>query len=202
VRRTDRTVKWRGQSPDPSDSYGAVYYDMNADDLIQELAVQIYQAPLSSVRFENDYPDLGNPLHLAVLLIDCDTEIEVNGMLGFLENMTGRYLPKTIEALTIIDARTTAAILQSVQACMAKYGVSWERLRADFEGASEFQVTSFREMHGEELDSFVTEVGELAQGFSIFNPRYSAEDAYGALCRHLDARLGELRQEIDKRRIQ
>ena len=174
---------------------------MNADALIQELTVQIYQTPLSGVRDETDYPNLSNPLHLAVLLIDCDTEIEINGMLGFLENMNGRFLPKATEALRLIGAPKCAAIFESIQDCMTNYGVSWERLRGDFDGTTEFQITSFREMHGERFDSFATEVDELIRQFSLFNTHYCPEDAYGAFCNYLGSRMGELRQEIDKRRI-
>jgi hypothetical protein len=175
-------------------------YNMNADSLIQELAVQIYQAPLVSIRDEADYPNLNIPLHLVVLLIDCDTEIEMNGILGFLENMTGRYLPQTTEALRLIGAPKCAAIFDSVHASMTRYGVTWERLRGDFEGSTEFQITSFRRLHGEALDSFTAEVGKLVQGFSLFNTLYSPEDAYAALCHYLETRLVELRQEIDKRK--
>jgi hypothetical protein len=173
---------------------------MNADALLQELAVEIYQPLLSDLRDEADYPNLSNPLHVAVLLIDCDTEISMNGMLGFLENSTGRYLPETTEALKVIGAQKAAAVFQAIQACMVKHGVSWERLRSNFEGTTEFQVTSFRKLHGERLDSFATEVVGLVGHFSLFNTHYSPEDAYGALCEYLDGRLDELRQEIDKRR--
>lgn len=173
---------------------------MNADALIQELAVQIYEAPLSDVRDETEYPNLCNPLHLVVLLIDCDTEIVMNGILGFLENMTGRHFPKTTEALKMIGAPKCSAVFQSIQDCMTRHSVSWERLRGDFEGTEEFQITSFREMHGECLESFVAEIDELTQSFSLFNAHYSPEDAYGALCVYLDGRLGDLRQEIDKRK--
>jgi hypothetical protein len=177
-------------------------YYMSADSLIQELAAQIYRAPLASVRDESPYPNLNNPLHLVVLLIDCDTEIEMNGMLGFLENMTGRFLRQTSEALRLIGAPQCAAIFNAIHALMAKYGVSWERLRADFKGSTEFQITSFRETHGESLDSFAGEVGKLAQGFSLFDTQCSPEDAYAALCGYLETRLAELRQEIDKRKCQ
>jgi hypothetical protein len=176
--------------------------DMNADMLIQELAVQIYRPPLASVRDEANYPNLSNPLHLAVLLIDCDTEIEMNGILGFLENMTGRYLPQTTEALRLIGAPKCAVILNSVHASMTKHGVSSERLRGDFEGTTEFQITSFSEMHGDRLDLFTTEVDKLTNGLSIFNTRYSPEDAYGAFCSYLDGRFDELCREVDERKAQ
>jgi hypothetical protein len=175
---------------------------MNADMLIQELAVQVFQPPLSNVRSETDYPDLRNPLHLTVLLIDCDTEIEMNGILGFLENMTGRHLPATTEALRLIGVPKCAAIFYSIQACMTKHGVTWERLREDFGGTTEFQITSFRKMHGDQLEPFAAEVAELAQRFSLFDTRSSPEDAYSALCRYLDGRLDELRHEIERWKTQ
>jgi hypothetical protein len=174
---------------------------MNADSFIQELAVQIYEEPLSGIRSETDYPNLSNPLHLAVLLIDCDTEIEINGMLGFLENMTGPYLPETTEALRLIGATKCASLFSSIQACMRKHGVSWEQLRSDFDGVTEFQITSFRELHGDRLSPFVKEVDELTHSFSLFNANYSLEDAYSSLREYLDSRLNEFRQEIDKRRV-
>jgi hypothetical protein len=174
---------------------------MNADSLIQELAVQIYDEPLSVIRSETDYPNLSNPLHLVVLLIDCNTEIEMNGVLGFLENMTGQHLPETTEALRVIGSPKCASLFSSIQVCMRRHGVSWEQLRGDFDGATEFQITSFREMHGDRLSPFVKEVGELTRHFSLFNAHDSPEDAYSALCRYLDGRLDELRQEIDKRRV-
>ena len=174
---------------------------MTADSLVQELALQIYEPPLSGVRTETDYPNLKNPLHLIVLLIDCNTEIEINGILGFLENMTGRYLPEINEALQLIGAAKCAAIISSIQTCMAKYGVSWEGLRGDFDDTAEFQITSFSKMHGDQLSPFTTEIDELTHQFSLFDTHYSPEDAYRALCSYLDGRLDELRQEIDMRRI-
>ena len=40
---------------------------MNADQLIQELAVKVYQDPLAKARDEADFPNLTNPLHLVML---------------------------------------------------------------------------------------------------------------------------------------
>jgi hypothetical protein len=173
---------------------------MAADSIIQELGTEIYQPPLSNVRREVNYPDLTNPLHLTVLLIDCDIEIDMNGMLGFLENSTGRHLRQTAEALRLIGAPRSAALLESIQFCMTKHGVTWERLRGDFVGSTEYEISSFRGLHGEALNPFATEIGNLAGRFSLFNTHYSLEDAYSALCSYLDGRVEELRREIDKRK--
>lgn len=172
---------------------------MNADSIIQELSTEIYEYPLSKVRDEISYPDLTNPLHLIILLIDCDTEIDMNGMLGFLENPTGRHLGRTAAALKLIGAPKSAALLESIESCMTRHAVTWDRLRGDFAGTVEYQITSFRELHGGALDAFAGEVGSLAGHFSLFNTRYSLENSYAALCGYLDGRVRELRCEIEKR---
>ena len=173
---------------------------MKADDLIQDLAGDIYQGPLSGVRDEPDYPDLSNPLHVVVLLIDCDFEININGMLGFLENMTGQHLAKTTEALEMIGTPKCAALFHLVQETMDRHGVTWQQLRRDFEGAKEFQITSFHELHGEVLDKFANEVCELGRGFCLLNKLYSPEDVYGALCTYLEDKVERLSDEVKKRR--
>jgi len=173
---------------------------MNADAIIQNIGAEIYRAPLSKTRSEIDYPNLTNPLHLTVLLIDCDTEIEMNGILGFLENSTGRHLKQTIDALSMIGAPKSAAVLDSVQNCMIKHGITWESLRGDFEGTSEYQITSFRELHGESSEAFTCEVLQLTTGFSLFNTYDTLNDTYGSFCQYLDDNLDNLQVEIEIRK--
>lgn len=174
---------------------------MTTDETIQYLGTKIYSGPLSAVRDEPDYPDLENPLHLIVLLIDCDTEVLMQGMIGFLENSTGAHLGATIQALRLISAHKVAESLEKVQQCMRRHDVTWERLRGDFEGMTEFQITSFHELHGETLDAFVQEVCDTARGFELFNHE-SGEPVYDLLCTHLDPRIGRLREVIQKREAQ
>ena len=169
---------------------------MNADTMLQDIAATIYELPLSAVRERQDYPTLSCPLDIAILLIDCDTEIAVNGILGFLENRTGAHLEATIRALLAIGASRDAARLAAIQEIMRKHEVTWEKLRADFEGTREFQISSFSKLHGQE--SFATAVCE-ADPVSIFQgPK--EEDVYQLLCDYLDARLDHLNAEIKTRR--
>jgi hypothetical protein len=72
------------------------------------------------------------------------------------------------------------------------------RLRQGFEGAHEFQITSFLEIHGDEMQDFAEEVDAVT--FEPFNRLDSPEDAYGALCIYLDAQLSELIGQIKLRR--
>lgn len=94
---------------------------MTADELMQLLSGALDEPLLDAVRHEADFPCLTNTLHLAVLLIDCDTELSVNGLLGFLENSTGRFLGQTTEALRLIGCpqsfgRQPGLVLESSRA--------------------------------------------------------------------------------------
>ena len=151
---------------------------MNAEEIIQDLAIKIYEKPLSQVREECNFPNLDSPLHLAMLLLDCDTEISMNGMLGFLENLTGRHLAPTIEALERIGAPKSAELLRAVQSCMKKHGVTWAKLRGDFEGTVEYQITSFRQLHGESLDAFSKDIYQIVGKFELFNSYSALEDTF------------------------
>lgn len=168
---------------------------MTADVTLQELATRIYESPLSAIRRRSDFPDLRSPLDIAVLLIDCDTEIAMNGILGFLENSTGQHLESTASALTLIGAPQAAARLTAVRDLMRRHGVTWQNLREDFEKMSEYQVTSFRELHGRQ--EFARDVCEAAGTSTLFESSLS-EDVYGRLCDYLDSRIGFLASEIEK----
>lgn len=169
---------------------------MNADTVLQDLATAIYELPLSAVRERPDYPALSSPLDIAILLIDCDTELAMNGILGFLENRTGAHLEATVGALLSIGAARAAAKLTAIQEIMRQYEVTWEKLRGDFAGTREFQISSFSTLH--EQESFATAVSE-ADPVPIFQ-RQKEEDVYQLLCDYLDARLDELNAEIAKGR--
>jgi hypothetical protein len=78
---------------------------------------------------------------------------------------------------------------------MRRHGVTWKHLRDDFEGMSEFQVTSYRELHGR--DEFVREVCEAA-GSSTLLEGCPEEDVYRRLCDYSDARIGLLTSEIER----
>ena len=172
---------------------------MNAEDLIQDLASKIYDEPFRRIREEADFPNLENPLHLVVLLCDCDIEIDMNGMLGFLENNTGCYLEQTIVALNMIGATKSAQLFSSIRDCMKRHGVAWNRLRGDFEGSTEFEITSFQKQHGESLNAFAEEVCQLAKNFALFNRHHSLEDTFKMLCEYIQERIEFFQEEIKRK---
>ena len=95
---------------------------------------------------------LGNaetPVELQNLVFAADfhTEITMNGILGFLENSTGRYLEETVAAIRAMGATHTAATLAQIQQVMRKWNVSTASLRADLSSGHEYQVANFENPH-------------------------------------------------------
>lgn len=172
---------------------------MNIDNYIQDLSIQIYENPLLDVHSELDYPNLNNPLHLITLFIDCDTEIDMNGFFGYLENSNGKYLPNIIEALGLINSIKTYELFKNIKKCMDKYNVTWEKLRNDFKNSKELEITTFEKLHGQSLKSFSSEINQMTKGISLFNTNYSLEDVYSLLCDYLSDKESDLVNEINKR---
>jgi hypothetical protein len=84
---------------------------MTADDVIQSLG-HIYGEPLERDGL-SAYPQF---VQDAVFIIDLDTELNMEGIGGLLENSTGRYIPKMITALRNIAAESEAELLEEIYA--------------------------------------------------------------------------------------
>jgi hypothetical protein len=111
--------------------------------------LQIHEPPFSRLR--DDLRSVAEALRIPMLLFEFDTELSMNGILGFLENSTGFYLDDTIDALETIGACGNAATLRAIRQIMADHGVTHERLRSNNARLQEWQITTFTEVHGEGL---------------------------------------------------
>jgi hypothetical protein len=165
---------------------------MSADEICNSLAGQIYEPPLSKLC--EDLRSVPEVLRIPILLINFDTAVLMNGILGFLENSTGFYLADTIAAMEAIGAHGTAATLRTIQRIMAEHGVTHERLRADFARLQEGQITSFAETHGEELSQMADLVDQESNKLYIYDLTYDreGEDVFGLLSAYIEQRRDEL----------
>jgi hypothetical protein len=170
---------------------------MTADEAIQGIEGKMYDPPLVGIRYQQGYPNLENPLHIVFLLIDCNIEIQMNGLLGFLENGTGEHLNATIDTLSIIGAYRVAEDLQQIYDCMSRHGVTWAKLRGDFEDSKEFEITTFSRTHGDSLRPFTEELREIAPNFDVFS-HPSGEPVYDLLCSYIEPRIDRLTEIIAK----
>jgi hypothetical protein len=143
------------------------YRSMSADEILDDLAIRIYEPPLLELR--EDLRSVPEVLRVPILIIDFDIEVTMNGILGFLENSTGRYLADTIAALEAIGGNHAAAILRTIRRIMAEHGVTHERLRGDLARLQEFQITTFAEVHGEGLRPMSDAIHEEARKLYLYD---------------------------------
>lgn len=146
--------------------------------LIEALSIRIYEPPLSSAR--DRLRELAEPLRVPILVLDFDTELNMNGILGFLENSTGLYFEETIEAFDKIGASETVSVLREIARILDRHGVTPLRLRENFAGVQEFQITSFRQLHGD-LGTMPEEVEEDARRLYLYGETDTAEPVWSLL---------------------
>lgn len=169
------------------------YRSMPVDAILDHLAVQIYEPLLSKLR--EALRLVLEVLRIPILIIDFETEVQMNGILGFLENSTGLYVPDTIDALETIAAHETANTLRAIQRIMSEHGVTVERLRSGLDQLREFQITTFRERHGEELSQMAELIGRQARKLYVYDR--GAEPVFDLLSGYLDHRRDEFLASLD-----
>jgi hypothetical protein len=164
------------------------YSSMSVSEIINELAARRYQPPISSLC--NDIRSIPEVLRIPILISDFDTEVQMNGILGFLENRTGGYLSDTIEAFDAISSHKTADTLRAVQRIMSGHGVTAEQLRSDLANVQEFQVGSFAELHGGRLADMAQQISDKAMSLYLY--KQDGEPVFDLLEAHLQQRRDEL----------
>ena len=162
-------------------------------ELIETLSTRIYEPPLSKAR-ERIFA-VPSALRAIILVLDFDTEVNMQGMLGFLENSTGLYLAETIEAFQRIGAKATANIVQSIHGILETHGVSTSQLRFDFDGTSLYGITSFNKLHGD-LGSLPEEVEREAERLYVYAAPGFGEDIWALLDAFVDANRDSVVAEI------
>ena len=162
------------------------YRSMSTGEILDSLP------PLSGLR--EDLRSVPEALRTPVLIIAFDTEVIMNGILGFLENSTGFYLADTIAAMEAIGAQGTAATLRTIQRIMAEHGVTHERLKGDLARMQEGQITTFADCHGEELSQMADLVSQESEKLYIYDLTHDreGEDVFVLLSAYIEQRRDEL----------
>jgi hypothetical protein len=158
-------------------------------DVVNALVGKMYEPPLSRLR--ERMSDLPDPLRVLFLVSDFDTEVLMNGIVGFLENLTGAHLLATIEAFDAIGAKSTAATLRDVEVTMRQYGITHQMLRQPMADLEEFSIVSSSALHGQNATRMFEVVEKRAQDLYCYQ-RESPEAIFELLCQYLEPRRQEL----------
>ena len=136
-------------------------YKMRRMDLLTEFAIKIYEPPLCEMRDSGAIADLSNPIAVAMLVVDFETEVTMQGIVDFIGNSTGLYVRETVKALQIIGCDTQADQLQRILDIADVAGMTHDAIQEDMSGLAPHAITSFSKLHGEKWDSACKQISAI-----------------------------------------
>jgi len=166
---------------------------LSTPELVNELVSRMYEPSWSQLRAR--VTTLPEPLRVLMLVSDFDTEVLMNGIVGFLENPTGEHLHATIEAFEAIAATSTAKTLRSIELTMREHGITNAMLRAPLAAVEEFDVVSSSELHTPKTLAVLRAASTLAPDLYLYQPNPS-EAIFDLLCLYLESHRAELLEAV------
>ncbi len=137
---------------------------MTPEQLLDELAVKLYQPPLTEFRDRGLVGDTDDPLAVVMLLVDFETERAMNGMLDFLGNSSGKYARETVTALGRVSAYTCAGTLRRILDVAETANITFETVQKD-RAKVPYPVTSWKATHGDKWAAAEKDIGRLEADF-------------------------------------
>ncbi|MCP3773301.1 DMP19 family protein [Paenibacillus sp. MZ04-78.2] len=139
----------------------------SSDEIIDHVASNMYSRENIQLKDEEVFFKLPALLRDIVLLVDFDTELNMNGMLGFLENSTGKYLNETIEVLERIGAVHDANALIDIKRILEDYNLSTGRLHRNLQDLELYEINHFEQAHANVDDEFFAKIQYAAEKLTI-----------------------------------
>ncbi len=137
--------------------------NLSAEDIIGEISLRLYGQENYHIRDNRIFSVLPTILRDIILIIDLDTEVTMEGILGFLENSTGLYLDDTIETLERIKAYEDYRAMSNIRDILKKYKVSTFDLRENVNKGNLYDISSFSQTHGSQYDEMAEEISKEAK---------------------------------------
>ncbi|SLK13364.1 MULTISPECIES: DMP19 family protein [unclassified Paenibacillus] len=165
---------------------------MSGEEVVGSVAMDLYRAEFATIR--ECGPELPQVLRDTILIIDLDTELSMSGITGFLENLSGRFLGETTEAMQRIDNDADAEILKNIQHMLSETGVTPEQLRENVNALSEQDVTTTLNTHGQQIHEVLQQVELEAGNLSMQSDN---EEVFELLYQYVDTNKDRLKQELE-----
>lgn len=142
---------------------------LTSEEIIGEISLNLYNKENYEIREKEIFDSLPIIIRDIILLIDFDTELSMEGILGFLENSTGLFLDETTDMLKRINAVEDYEILTTIKEIMLRYEVSIQELRNNANAASEYEIRNFSRTHEQVYDEMAEEVGQEAEKLYLYS---------------------------------
>jgi len=157
---------------------------LSGEDIVERIASHMYEDEFLSLRENLEL--IPEVLKDIILIIDFDTELTMNGIVGFLENSSGFYL--TLDAFKRIQLFQDLEVLNRIKSILLENGVMLETLREHVNNLTEYQVASFLEIHGKELSSVFQSIENEADQLYL----YRNDDIFKQLFFYVEANKEKL----------
>jgi hypothetical protein len=164
-----------------------------ASELVEHICGGIYQGETFLLRDIKTLDRIPQLIRDCILLIDLDTEINMNGIFGYLENSTGKFIDETIEVLERIGASNDSITLNNIKSILTEYGQKTSNLQANVQNLKEYQISKFTQTH-EKLDSeLLNKIEQEAKNLYIYNQE---ENIFDNLFDYIEANKLHLINEL------
>lgn len=141
----------------------------SGEEIINEIALNLYNEENYHLIERDTFYKLPIVIRDIVLVINLDTELNMQGILGFLENSTGLFLNDTIETLQRIQAKEDYEILKSIKSILEQNNVSTQDLRNNVNNQIKYSIATFSETHSSKYNDMVSEISEVADKLYLYN---------------------------------
>ncbi|MBD0381923.1 DMP19 family protein [Paenibacillus sedimenti] len=138
--------------------------------------MNIYDENFKSLRQEEIFIQLPVILQDIILILDFDIELQMNGIIGFLENSTGNYIEETILSLDRINATKDFKIMNDIKVLLSLNGISTKKLREDVNNLSLYQVTNSSEIHDNQNVELLNKIATQADQLYLYRDNDSIFD--------------------------
>lgn len=149
---------------------------LSSREIVEHICVGIYEAETYLIRDKDILKIIPQLIRDCVLLIDFDTEMNMNGIMGFLENSTGQFIEETVEVLERIGAVSDATALHNIKKSLDECGLKASILHANVQNLNEYQVSNFHLTHRNMDNELLNRIEQEAEHLYIYNQEQNIFD--------------------------
>ncbi len=165
----------------------------SGEEIINEIALKLYKEENYHLTEAGGLSQVPTIIKDIILLINFDTELNMSGILGFLENSSGIFFEDTIETLKRINAKEDYEVFIEMKSIMEKYGVTTDDLNEDINQQTEYAISSFSETHGSQYDEMADRIEEASEKLYIED---SERNIFDSLIKYVDEKKASLIIEL------
>lgn len=166
----------------------------SADELINYVYSNLYNDENNDLRNEAVFPKLPRLLLDIILLIEFDTELNMNGVVGFLENSSGKYIKETIEVLERINADKDADALKTIKKILKNSSLNTRLLNDDLQCLNQYEISNFMQLHRITDIEIIDQIEKASENFYLYQEE---ENVFDKLINYIETNKQELIQELN-----